>query len=100
VIANLSRVMFVIGRLKVAAALAGSWVITIVADVVLLRHPDLPGHAGPLSDPPPNTRRRVERRPAAVMMPGTGPGGAGASLTSLPRDCCSAQGRSGRYVDV
>ena len=36
VIANLSRVMFVIGRLKVAAvALAGSWLITIVADVVL-----------------------------------------------------------------
>jgi putative peptidoglycan lipid II flippase len=36
VIANLSRVMFVIGRLKVAVvALAGSWLITIVADVVL-----------------------------------------------------------------
>ena len=36
VIANLSRVMFVIRRLKIAAAaLAGSWVITIVADVVL-----------------------------------------------------------------
>ena len=36
VIANLSRVMFVIGRLKVAAAaVAGSWLITIVADVVL-----------------------------------------------------------------
>ena len=36
VIANLSRVMFVIGRLKVAAvALAGSWLITIVADLVL-----------------------------------------------------------------
>jgi putative peptidoglycan lipid II flippase len=36
VIANLSRVMFVIRRLKVAAAaLAGSWLITIVADVVL-----------------------------------------------------------------
>ena len=38
VIANLSRVMFVIRRLKVAAAaLAGSWVITIVADVVLVQ---------------------------------------------------------------
>jgi putative peptidoglycan lipid II flippase len=37
VIANLSRVMFVIRRLKIAAAaLAGSWVITIVADVVLV----------------------------------------------------------------
>jgi putative peptidoglycan lipid II flippase len=37
VIANLSRVMFVIGRLKVAAAaLAGSWLITIVVDVVLV----------------------------------------------------------------
>jgi putative peptidoglycan lipid II flippase len=37
VIANLSRVMFVIKRLKIAAAaLAGSWVITIVADVVLV----------------------------------------------------------------
>ena len=37
VIANLSRVMLVIGRLKIAAAaLAGSWVITIVADVVLV----------------------------------------------------------------
>jgi putative peptidoglycan lipid II flippase len=37
VIAILSRVMFVIGRLKVAtAALAGSWLITIVADVVLV----------------------------------------------------------------
>ena len=37
VIANLSRVMFVIGRLKVAAAaLAGSWLIVIVADVVLV----------------------------------------------------------------
>jgi hypothetical protein len=37
VVANLSRVMFVIGRLKVAAvALAGSWVITIVVDVVLV----------------------------------------------------------------
>jgi putative peptidoglycan lipid II flippase len=37
VIANLSRVMFVIGRLTVAAAaLAGSWLITIVADVVLV----------------------------------------------------------------
>jgi putative peptidoglycan lipid II flippase len=36
VIANLSRVMFVIGRLKVAAAaLAGSWLVAIVADVVL-----------------------------------------------------------------
>ena len=38
VVANLSRVMFVIGRLKIAAAaLAGSWVITIVADVVLVQ---------------------------------------------------------------
>jgi putative peptidoglycan lipid II flippase len=38
VIANLSRVMFVIGRLKVAAAaVAGSWLITIVADVVLVQ---------------------------------------------------------------
>jgi putative peptidoglycan lipid II flippase len=37
VIANLSRVMFVIGRLKVAAAaLAGSWLITIVVDVVMV----------------------------------------------------------------
>ena len=36
-IANLSRVMFVVRRLKVAAAaLAGSWVIVIVADVVLV----------------------------------------------------------------
>ncbi len=36
VIANLSRVMLVIGRLKVAAlALGGSWVVVIVADVVL-----------------------------------------------------------------
>ena len=38
VIANLSRVMFVIGRLKVAAAaLAGSWLVAIVADVVLVQ---------------------------------------------------------------
>jgi putative peptidoglycan lipid II flippase len=38
VIANLSRVMFVIRRLRIAAvALAGSWVITIVADVVLVQ---------------------------------------------------------------
>ena len=38
VIANLSRVMFVIGRLRIAAAaLAGSWVIAIVADVVLVQ---------------------------------------------------------------
>jgi len=38
VIANLSRVMFVIGRLKIAAAaLAGSWLVTIVADVVLVQ---------------------------------------------------------------
>jgi putative peptidoglycan lipid II flippase len=37
VIANLSRVMFVIGRLKAAAAaLAGSWLITIVVDVVMV----------------------------------------------------------------
>ena len=37
VIANLSRVMFVIGRLKVAAAaLAGSWLVVIVACVVLV----------------------------------------------------------------
>jgi putative peptidoglycan lipid II flippase len=37
VIANLSRVMFVIGRLKVAAlALAGSWLVAIVAYVVLV----------------------------------------------------------------
>jgi putative peptidoglycan lipid II flippase len=37
VIANLSRVMFVIGRLKVAAAaLAGSWLVVIVASVVLV----------------------------------------------------------------
>lgn len=37
VIANLSRVMFVINRLKIAAAaLAGSWAITIVADLVLV----------------------------------------------------------------
>jgi putative peptidoglycan lipid II flippase len=36
VIANLSRVMFVIGRLKVAAAtLTGSWLLVVVADVVL-----------------------------------------------------------------
>jgi len=36
VVTNLSRVMFVIGRLKVAAAaLAGSWLLVIVADVVL-----------------------------------------------------------------
>ena len=36
VIANLSRVMFAIGRLKVAAAaLAGSWLLVIAADVVL-----------------------------------------------------------------
>jgi putative peptidoglycan lipid II flippase len=35
-IANLSRVMFVIGRLKVAAAaVAGSWLLVVVADVVL-----------------------------------------------------------------
>jgi putative peptidoglycan lipid II flippase len=38
VIANLSRVMFVIRRLKIAAAaLASSWVITIIADVVLVQ---------------------------------------------------------------
>ena len=38
VIANLSRVMFVIRRLKIAAAaLAGSWAITIIADVVLVQ---------------------------------------------------------------
>jgi putative peptidoglycan lipid II flippase len=37
VIANLSRVMFVIGRLKVAAmALAGSWLVAVVAYVVLV----------------------------------------------------------------
>jgi putative peptidoglycan lipid II flippase len=36
VITNLSRVMFVIGRLKVAAAaLAGSWLLIMVAEVVL-----------------------------------------------------------------
>jgi len=36
-IANLSRVMFVVGRLKVAtAALAGSWLVVIVACVVLV----------------------------------------------------------------
>ncbi len=36
VIANLSRVMFVLRRLKVAAAaLAGSWLLVIVADVIL-----------------------------------------------------------------
>ena len=36
VISNLSRVMFAIGRLKVAAAaLAGSWLLVIEADVVL-----------------------------------------------------------------
>jgi putative peptidoglycan lipid II flippase len=35
-IGNLSRVMFAIGRLKVAAAaLAGSWLLVIVADVIL-----------------------------------------------------------------
>ena len=38
VIAILSRVMFVIGRLKVAAAaLAGSWLLAIVASVVLVQ---------------------------------------------------------------
>jgi putative peptidoglycan lipid II flippase len=38
VIANLSRVMFVIGRLKVAAAaLAGSWLVAIVVDLVLVQ---------------------------------------------------------------
>jgi putative peptidoglycan lipid II flippase len=38
VIANLSRVMFVIGRLKVAAAaLAGSWLLVVVADLVLVQ---------------------------------------------------------------
>jgi putative peptidoglycan lipid II flippase len=36
VITNLSRVMFVVGRLKLAAAaLAGSWLLVIVADMVL-----------------------------------------------------------------
>jgi putative peptidoglycan lipid II flippase len=36
VIANLARVMFAIGRLKVAAAaLAGSWALSIAADVIL-----------------------------------------------------------------
>ena len=36
VIINLSKVMFVIGRLKVAAAaLVGSWLLVIVADVIL-----------------------------------------------------------------
>ncbi len=36
VIANLARVMLVIGRLKVAAvAVAGSWAVVIVADVIL-----------------------------------------------------------------
>jgi putative peptidoglycan lipid II flippase len=36
VISNLSRVMFALGRLKVAAfAMAGSWLLVIVADVVL-----------------------------------------------------------------
>ncbi len=36
VIANLSRVMFALGRLKVAAAaLAGTWLLVITADVVL-----------------------------------------------------------------
>jgi putative peptidoglycan lipid II flippase len=36
VITNLSRVMFAIGRLKIAAAgLAGSWLVVIAADVVL-----------------------------------------------------------------
>jgi putative peptidoglycan lipid II flippase len=36
VIANTSRVMFVLGRLKIAAVgLAGSWLLTIAADVVL-----------------------------------------------------------------
>jgi putative peptidoglycan lipid II flippase len=36
VIANLARVMFALGRLKVAAAaLAGSWLLVMVADVVL-----------------------------------------------------------------
>jgi len=38
VIANLSRVMLVIGQLKVAAvALAGSWLLVIVADLVLVQ---------------------------------------------------------------
>jgi hypothetical protein len=38
VIANLSRVMFVIGRLKVAAAaLAGSWLVVVVSDLVLVQ---------------------------------------------------------------
>ena len=38
VIANLARVMFIIGRLKVAAAaLGGSWLVAIVADVVLVQ---------------------------------------------------------------
>jgi putative peptidoglycan lipid II flippase len=38
VIANLSRVMLVIGQLKIAAAaLAGSWLLVIVADVVLVQ---------------------------------------------------------------
>jgi putative peptidoglycan lipid II flippase len=36
VVANTSRVMFVLGRLKLAAVgLAGSWLLTIVADVIL-----------------------------------------------------------------
>ena len=35
-IGNLSRVMFAIGRLKAtAAALTGSWLLVIVADVLL-----------------------------------------------------------------
>jgi putative peptidoglycan lipid II flippase len=38
VIANLSRMMFVIGRLKVAAvAMAGSWLLVVAADVVLVQ---------------------------------------------------------------
>jgi putative peptidoglycan lipid II flippase len=38
VVASLSRVMFVIGRLKVATiALAGGWLITIVVDLILVQ---------------------------------------------------------------
>ncbi len=41
VIANASRVMFVIGRLKIAAVgLGGSWLLTIVADVARGPRPD------------------------------------------------------------
>ena len=92
VISNLSRVMFALGRLKVAAAaMAGSWLLVIVADLVLAEADAAPpgggrARAGEHDRPDRRGRPAGDRHPPDLR-PGR-PGG------SQPRGRGGAGGRA------